>query len=320
MKKALLAVSILLLTGWQLQSAAVIAKPASTPQPALQPKAQINKPQVEVLSPGAEPRQELRFRPAVKAQQQATMTMNLDMTLSLGGNPRPATKVPATIMKFATTVTKIDPNGDIHYQFRYTDVDVASDAGVSPSVLRQMRSQLEKIKGLSGSVVVNDRGETISGNFAVPKNADATTRQMVNQLSQSIDQFSAPVPAAAVGVGAKWRVVTTPTMNGIKLQQTATYELVQLQKGVATLNVAVEQQASPQAVSFPGLPTGSKLMLKSLNGQGQGQTKLRFDQLIPLDAKIAMRSNSEMAATNPASNQPITIGTDTKMNIVLVAR
>jgi Family of unknown function (DUF6263) len=319
MKKALITASLLLLTGgWGLHSASsVTAQPARFTPPTPQAVA---KPHLELLSSGAEPRQELRFRPVLKAQQQGIMTLNMDMVVSLAGNPRPKTKMPATVMKFTTTLTKIDPNGDIHYQFRYTNVDVKSDASLPPSALAKLRSQLQKIKGLSGTVVVDNRGQTISGNFAIPKGADAMMRQMVDQMSQSIDQFSAPVPAAAVGVGAKWRVTTTPTMSGVKLQQTATYELVKSQNGVVTLNVAVAQQAAAQPINTPGLPTGSTLTLKSLNSTGQGQTMMRFDQLIPLNAQLTMQSNSTMAANNPTTGKPLAIGTDTTMNILLVAQ
>ena len=318
MKKALITASLLLLTGsWSEQfTPPVAAKPATVRPPAAKSAAKL---QLDLLSPGAEPRQELRFRPVVNVQQQATMTMNVDMTVSLAGNPRPKTRVPATVMKIATTVTKIDPNGDIHYQFRYTDVDVKADSSLPPATLRQLRSQLEKIKGLKGTVVINDRGQTLAGNFAVPAEADRMTRQMIEQLSQSIDQFSAPVPPVAVGVGAKWRVTTAPTMSGVKLQQTATYELVKFQDGVATLNVAVTQQAAAQTIQSPELPQGSTLTLKSLSSSGQGQTAMRFDQLIPLSAQMTMQSNAAMTASNSATGTPLAVGTDTTLTIRLVS-
>ncbi len=319
MKKALITASLLLLTGswgW-LTPAAVTAKPATAKPAATQSAA---KPQLALLNPGAEPRQELRFRPTVKAEQQATMTVNIDMAVSLAGNQRPKTQVPATVMKFATKVTKIDPNGDIHYQFRYTDVAVAPDASLAPATLRQLRSQLAKIKGLSGTVVVDNRGQTLAGNFAIPPDADAMTRQMIAQLSQSIDQFSAPVPAAAVGVGAKWRVTSNPIIGGMTLQQTTTYELVKFQDGIATLNVTVAQQATSQTIRNPSLPTGSNLRLKSLNGTGQGQSMMRFDQLLPLNAKITVRSNSAMEMNNPITGKPMAIDTDSTMNVLLVGK
>jgi Family of unknown function (DUF6263) len=316
MKSALLIGSLLLLaTGAGPQT---LAKPvpveAKVPQVAT-----ALTPQVDLLTVGAEPRQALRFQPKVQAKQLATMTMKLDMVLSLAGKSLPANKIPATVMKFETTVTQVDPNGDIYYQFRYTDVQMQGNSDLPAASLRQLRSQIEKIKGLSGTVIVDQQGQTKSANFATPANADAMTRQMVSQMSQSIDQFSAPVPIPAVGIGAKWRVTSTPQLNGIRFNQTATYELVNRQNGIASIKVNLGQQADQQPINAPGLSPGS-MTLKSLRGNGQGQIKLKFDRMIPLSAEMSVRSNSTMESANPSTGKPMVIGTDTKMNLTLVSQ
>ncbi|NJK53598.1 MAG: hypothetical protein HC936_13770, partial [Leptolyngbyaceae cyanobacterium SU_3_3] len=214
MKKAFFVSILFVATG-------VGAKPLILPtiaKPTLQ-QAQVLKPttaplQVELISPGAQPLKPLRFKPVVDQKETATMTVDMGMKMSAGETTIAPSKLPTTVIKMEAIVTKVDPNGDIHYSFRYTDVDVTADATLPPAVVNQIRTQIKPLAGLNGSFVVSDRGQTKSGSFVIPKDVDNRTRQMLDQMSQSLDQFSAPVPDAAVGVGAKWRVAMPITMNG----------------------------------------------------------------------------------------------------------
>ncbi|MGV0028115.1 DUF6263 family protein [Phormidesmis priestleyi] len=314
MKKTVVVGSLLVLTiglGTKPFIPLVAAKPNTIAQTA---KPIANSPKVELLAPGAQPQQPLRFKPIVNQKETATLTLNMDMKMSFAGNSIPS-KLPSRVMKMETVVTKVDANGDIHYNFRYTDVDLTGNASLPPAVIKQRREQMKRMVGLSGSFVVNDRGQTKSGNFVIPPSVDSKTRQMLNQMSQSLDQFSALLPDAAVGVGAQWRVVMPMTLNGIAVNQTANYELVSLKDGVATLKVALVQQADSQKLTTPEMPKGIEMTLKSLNSTGQGQTMLRLDRLLPTDFSISLTSNAQMQTTNLRSAQPTTIGTEMQMEM-----
>jgi hypothetical protein len=320
MKKALLTgFSIFLTVTGGLQSITpAIAKPAAvTPTTEAKPA----PPQVELLNPGAEPRQALRFKPTVQDKQLATMTMNMDMemkdTEADKSIPRP--KLPGMIVKLETTVTKIEPNGNIHYQARYTDFNVADSSELPPAALEQMRSQLAKMKDLQILSVVDNRGQTLSVNFEIPDSADQITRSMLTQVSKSVEQASIALPEAAVGIGAKWRIASDINIFGMNLPQAATYELVNLQDGVATMNVVMEQQSGSQTMNLPGLPANSGVRIKSLNTTGQGQVTMRLDRLLPSSAKIAVDSQAEMEIRISKTDQPTVMNTRTKLDMVLTS-
>lgn len=323
MKKAFLMASLVLfLSGGELQPLSfVVAKPAViTPTVTTKP---VTPPQVELLNLGTEPRQALRFQPAPTAKQLGLVTLNMDMSIATAGNPTETNKMPGTVIKFETTVTKIEPNGNIHYQFRYIDFDAVADASLPPAAAEKMRSEFTKfLKDLKGMVVVNNRGQTLSVNFVMPDDADPLIRQILDQFSQSIDQFSAPLPESAIGIGAQWRVARDAEIYGMNLQQTATYELVSFQDGVATLNIGVKQQvpAQSQVSGLPELPSGGTMQIKSLNSSGQGQTRMRMDRLIPLSAKIAVQSRVEMEVSGPGLEAPMLMTTNTKLDMVLTSK
>jgi len=324
MKKTLFFSSLcFLIVGWELK---LPPTPVSAETPSV--VKQISKdstktspvvqPQVELLNTGTEPKQELRFKPMVNEKQTATMTMNMDMKIFIAGKPVPKAKLPASVMTIEMVVTKVDANGDIHYQFSYSDADVVGDTTLPPNVIEAMRSQVRKIVGIGGSCTVDNRGQTKAYSFVLPEGLDQKTKQMLEQMSNSLKQLSSPVPKQAVGIGAKWRVSSSPNLGGISLNQVATYQLVSLQDNVATLDVSTEQHAGLQKLNRPGRPTGSTLTLKSLDSQGQGQVTMGLNRLIPIRSTVSMNSNT---VTNTSyAGQVATIDTKLFMEIALESK
>lgn len=323
MKKLLFASSVcLFLAGGGLEPASAVPVGTQTPLFVAQSNNSTLTPstapaQVQLLNPGAEPRQELRLTPIPNTQQVMTITTNMEATSSVGDQSVPAFKAPTSVMKMEATVTQVDPNGDIHAQFSYTDADVVADPTVPPELLNAMRSTLEQLVGFKGSFVTDNRGQIKSGNFVLPEGGDPMTRQLLEQVSNSLEQFSSPVPAEAIGIGAKWRVSSTINIAGMNLSQSAIYELVDLKDNVATLNVTIEQQANAQSITPPGLPPGASVTLKSLTSQGQGQVIMSLDTALPSRADLSIRSQNEMNVKVPNSGEEMTIGMDLSMQMIM---
>ncbi|WP_068814219.1 DUF6263 family protein [Phormidesmis priestleyi] len=286
------------------------------------PAARVSQPKVELLNAGAQPQQVLRFKPVVNTTETSTISLNIAVKSSspgMAGTPQ-SIKLPSTKMTMETIVTKIDPNGDIHYKFRYTDADITGDASIPAAVLKAAQTEVKKMVGVSGLFVMDNRGTTKSTSLSIPKEVDATTRQMLEQSFRSLDQLSAPLPEAAVGIGAKWRTLMPVKLYGINLNQTGTYELVSLKDGVATLKVGVEQQAQGQKIAMTGIPKGVDVTLKSLNTTGQGQMTVRLDRLLPSIATLSLTSAAQIQSAMPGMSKAITVGTETQMNMVLQSK
>jgi hypothetical protein len=273
--------------------------------------------QVQLLNPGSEPRQELRFKPRVNAKQTMTITTNMDVATSIASQPVPKIKFPASVMKMEQVVTQVDANGDIHSQFSYTDADVVADPTVPPELLNTVRSEIKKVVGLRGSSIMDNRGQIKSGNIVLPEGGDPITKQLFNQMSNSLSQFSSPVPLEAVGKGAKWRVSSSLDIGGIQLTQSTLYELVDLKDNVATLNVSMEQQAKSQELTPIGVPAGTTFTLKSLNSQGQGQIIMPLDAVMPIRSNLSIRSNNGMSIKQGSSGQETTLETNLLMQMAL---
>ncbi|MEG4493139.1 DUF6263 family protein [Microcoleus sp. D3_18_C4] len=328
MKKTLFLASLCLASaGWaiELSPASLSAEtPLLVQQPApgvSAPAANSKTPQVELLNPGVEPRQELRLKPAIDVKETTVMTVKMDMEISASGRSSPGAKIPVSVMTFETKVTKIDPNGDIHYEFAYTNSDIADDTGNMPPAVRDaMRSALKSMVGVKGSFIMDNRGFHKGGDIILPEGADNNLKQMVRQMSKSLEQLASPLPAEAVGKGAKWRVSSSSDFSGMNVNEIATYELDSWQDGVVSLNVSIEQQANPQNLTSPQLPAGTTLTLKSFSSQGRGAATMRLDRLNPFRSTVSISSNSEMSGKNAGSSEELTITTKMAMEMTLESK
>ena len=328
MKKTLFLASLCLATaGWasELSPASISAEtPLVVQQPdrgVSAPAANSKTPQFELLNPGVEPRQQLRLKPAIDLKETTVMTVKMDMEISASGRSSPATKIPVSVMTFETKVTKIDPNGDIYYDFAYTNADISGDTGNTPPAARDaMRSTLKSMVGMKGSFIMDNRGFNKGGNFILPEGADNNLKQMVRQMSKSLEQLASPLPAEAVGKGAKWRVSSSSNFSGLNVNDISTYELASWQDGVASLNVSIEQQANPQNITDPQLPPGTTLTLKSFASQGRGATTMRLDRLMPFRSTGSVSSNSEMSAKAVGSSEEVTITTKMVMEMTFESK
>ncbi|BDA67930.1 hypothetical protein RIVM261_025590 [Rivularia sp. IAM M-261] len=266
------------------------------------------KAKVELMDAGAEPRQELRIKPVVGTRELADMKVNVDMVISFEGKPSPAIKMPATIMKTDVVVTKVEPNGDVHYEFSYKDVDIQGDTSLPPAAISKMRGEIKKLTGMKGTAVVDSRGQTKQANLTVPQGIDNSLKQHIDQFSNSMQQLSTPFPLEAVGVGAKWRATESVNVSGMTVNQSALYELVSIKDNLATFNVTIEQQVpGQQKLNLPQAPAGVTMTVKSYDSKGQGQAQINMNKVMPVSSKVSMTANSLWGMTPANSKKEITM-------------
>lgn len=325
MKKTLFITSLCLASaGWaiELSPASLSAEiPLVVQQPAgdvSEPRSDAKPVQVELLNPGVEPRQQLRLKPTLGVKQTTTMAVKMEMEVSTADRSTKVNKVPTMVLTIDTKATKLDTNGDIHYDFLYASADIAADTPNLPTAaLDSMRSAVKKLVGLKGSFIMDSRGASKGGSFTLPEEADNNTKQMVQNMSKSLQQLASPLPAEAVGKGAKWRISFPSNVSGMNVNQTATYELIGLQDGVATLKTSVEQQANPQNLTLSQLPAGSTMAIKSFASQGQGEVIMRLNQLMPVRSVVSINSNSEISIKVAGKPEEVTIKTKLLMEMTL---
>lgn len=305
MKKLFLASSIFLVfAGWGLEQnlKSVNAQPAPV---VIQTQKQTTKtqniklPQLEVITTGTGNKEKLRFTSKVGDKQTINVTLSKDTLMSIGEFKMPRAKLPNYIITLDSTVTKVEPNGDIHYDIEYSDVKIEGDAQTEAQLIRVISKQIGQLENFKGSAIIDNQGRSKKVTSIIPETVDVNIKFLVEQLSNSLQQLSSPVPAEAVGTGAKWRINSDVSINGIELKQTTTYELVNVKDGVATLNVNLQQkETSSQVIDYPGLPLDGILTLQSFKGNAKGQAKINLDKVMPVSSQLSLLADSEYIGKN----------------------
>ena len=111
-------------------------------------------PTVELLDPGAEPREVLRFSVAEGAQFRATMTTEMGITIEVAGEQAPAPTLPPILADLSATVNKVAANGDIDYTFAFESMRAGEGIVLSP----EAQQSFDQISGIIRDIHVGFEG------------------------------------------------------------------------------------------------------------------------------------------------------------------
>lgn len=254
-------------------------------------------PKVTLREPGAEPRKPLRYAHTKDSRHALTMSVQMTMNQTVMGMQVPETRVPTMEMVMDVHVVDVHSNGDAKFEFVLSRAHVLDEPGGNPMIVNMVKKTLSSMVGLKGSAIVTNRGFSRDVNIDVPANADATVKQQIDGLRQSINQFATPLPQEPVGKGAKWDVDAEVSTGGIMAQQRTSITLENVQDNVLELTVAVTKTADEQEVKNPDFPPNMKVRLTSLTSKGSGKTTLRLSQSVPVEVELTDESEQTLLLT-----------------------
>jgi hypothetical protein len=283
------------------------------------PSANVNS-AVELIDAGQDPKQEVFFTPTVNSSETLIMTMDMSMNLSVNGQSAPAMENPKIKMEMGLNITNIEENGDISADFEYKNVEVIASANTPPEVVTAMNTEMSKIKGFKGSLVIDKYGNTKDASFDLPETMDPSLKQMMQQMLNSFKELSSPLPSEAVGVGAKWTTNQSVNLNGMNLDQVMNYEIMKIDGKDLTLKVSFNQTANGQKIESPQLPPNTTMELVSLTGSGNGEIFINLDRLMPVNSNIQSQSTTEMKITKEGNPQVNVLKSNTDINLVLTSQ
>lgn len=269
------------------------ATPAA-PAPAAPVKADmIAEPVFTLLDAGAkEGRRELRMHLTAGATEKMVMRMKMSMDMSMNDQAMPKTAMPTMVIATAAKVEKVEASGDSTCAIEYSEITLADDVEVQPAIRKSMLDSFAKIKGMRMDVVFSDRG--FARSCKISGVDDPQLKPMFDSMNQSIQQMTTPLPKEAIGVGARWRVVTTPNFGGIAQTITSTYTLTALTTEGATFNISMTQTAKEQKMDAPNVPEGAEMTIKSLEGSGSGSIGVGFTHVSPVSATLNTKATTDM--------------------------
>lgn len=240
-------------------------------------------PTVQLIKPGAKPRQLLRYR--VQPGNTETMVMKLSMVteveaVAVGADIPPMSQqivAPTMSVTSEFEVTDVQPNGDFTMRFELVGADLTGNEG--PSELADaLRVHLQSMVGLKGVTTLTSRGILKSYDASIPDGLDKEVRSSVEGTLDGLRDLSQPLPVEPVGVGAIWEVTQSTDVDGIQVNQVSRVTLDERKGDRLHLVSQLTQTAPPQILDVEG----QQVEVTSFSGSGTEETQSTLTGLVPI--------------------------------------
>jgi hypothetical protein len=275
------------------------------------------KPVVKLLEGGAEPRADLSYALVKGAAQKMNMAMDMTMGVKTAAQALPAQTIPRMTMGLDTTAADKNAAGEFKIDSVLTTVGLEPAGATQEQMARALRPQLEAMKGLTMGYWVNAKGNVRDVKLGIPAGMPAQAQQLIQGMSQSFESMVTPLPNEAVGVGARWQVLTRTASGGADILQSAIYTLKSRSGHRATLQVQLTQLAANDTIQTAQMPAGMSAKLKAFNSGGSGTTNLDLKSVVPESGEMTLKVGMEIQVqgAGPGANEDTAVETTTAVRI-----
>ncbi|MDB4956884.1 MAG: hypothetical protein JWO36_4453 [Myxococcales bacterium] len=208
-------------------------------------------PSITMLDPGAEPRQQLRYVLTARAPERMEMTSKLRMKSAITNTVLETqhrnVDFPSETEVGRIEVTSLTPGGDAVVSFEVEDVSVLDDV-VDPAVRSAALAAAGSTKGLRASWRMTPSG-LISNVVVEARNASSSLRELLPSITESLHAAAVVFPDEAIGIGARWQVISQQVSGTVTWNRTVTYQLKALTDSMATIDAQMVMHAPSQALS-----------------------------------------------------------------------
>jgi hypothetical protein len=235
------------------------------------------------------------------------------MDMSVDGQPLPTPASPPMEIVIAGKVDQVD--GDVAtYSFTYERVGVVRADGVDPAVAAQVETALQKMQGLRGTGTIDAQGNVGESTLDTSAVDDPTLKTTLDSITSQVSNLAVPLPAKAVGVGAKWRADRRAVLNGVTTDTAMTYTLRSLDGARFVLDVVQAVTAPTGPVDIPGLG-GGKAEIVSYDAENEGEVIGDLTKVLPTSSDIA--GGGDIVMTIDDGTQKVEVVQKLKLQITM---
>ncbi len=268
---------------------------------------------VKLLDAGAEPRKALRLHPKAGTKQTIELTTKMTLDMKMGEIQTPL-KLPPFTSAMDITAKSVNADSGIGYEAVMGDVTVADDPDAVQDVAGPMKNAFEKLKGISGTGTMSNRGINKGLEIKLPTDADPRLLQLMEQMKESFSNVGLVLPEEPVGLGAKWEFKSTFKSLGVTIDQTTTFQLTSAEAERITAKTTITQRAANQKMQNPLAPD-MKMDLTKLTGKGTGEVTLDLAQIWASAATQELHSEQALAMALADQKQSVSMKIDLKVEL-----
>ncbi|MCR9165584.1 MAG: hypothetical protein ACE37F_00230 [Nannocystaceae bacterium] len=263
-------------------------------------------PTITLLEAGTDP-QRLRLSPTAGAAEAMTMTMTMSMQM---GPDTPRVAMPPIVTTMRSEVDTVS-EGSIRATVNFESMTVEATPSTPKALVENLEATLSGFESFESSIVLDERGALLGGTIDAPQGLPAPLQQTMNQMQESFGKLQVPLPEEPVGVGGRWKAVSNIEQGGMKIEQTATYEITAREGDAVKLKVGLTQKVVEPTFSPPGMP-GVTGTIERYDGSGQGTLELQLDQLTPTRSAMTISVDMQMTVDmlGQSQTQALTMDVD----------
>lgn len=245
-------------------------------------------PAITLLEAGTDP-QTLRLSPTAGATEAMKMTMTMSMQMGPG---TPKVEMPPMVTTMSSVVDSVSA-GSIKATVKFESMTVEASPSTPKMLVDNLQQTLAGFESFKSSIELDERGALLGGTIDAPQGLPAPLQQTMNQMQESFGKLQVPLPEEPVGVGGRWKALSNIEQGGMKIEQTATYEVLSREGNTVSLAVGLTQKVIDPEFSPPGMP-GVTGTIERYEGGGKGKLELQLDKLTPTESEMKMSVDMKM--------------------------
>jgi len=258
---------------------------------------------VLLLEAGAEPQTPLRYKIADGTTTKSNMDFTI-ATLATTSESAALSVVPGVRLHIVSGPAMATDNG-VKFEVNIAKAEAAVPEGVDPKLAEELRQSAAILDEVGGTIEMNDRGISLSAELNdKAKSPDIPVRLLMMIVNARTTLSRVVLPAAPVGLGARWEARKELMLYGFKVMQVDSYTLVERVGDEIKLNVNVTQNALPQSVDFP--EDGVTIAVEQMVANARGEIILNLNAL-ESDAAAAGEATDKLTVTGPEGTEKVEV-------------
>jgi len=258
---------------------------------------------VLLLEAGAEPQTPLRYKIADGTTTKSNMDFTI-ATLATTSESAALSVVPGVRLHIVSGPAMATENG-VKFEVNIAKAEAAIPQGVDAELAEELRRSAAILDEAGGTIEMNDRGISLSTELnEKAKSPDIPLRLLMMIVNARTTLSRVVLPAAPVGLGARWEARKELMLYGFKVMQVDSYTLVERVGDEIKLNVNVTQNALPQSVDFP--EDGVSIAVEQMVANARGEIILNLNAL-ESDAAAAGEATDKLTVTGPEGTEKVEV-------------
>ena len=260
------------------------SKADKAPPPASAPAAAAPS-AVELVTPGAAPRQLVHYALAKGVRTTIELAVDVELLASAMGGP-----VPTLVMTMEIGADDVLPDGRMVVRSTVAKVSARDRAGskISADTMTQQASMLVGI-GVVGKLSPNGALSDAHLDYGTQQVPDEMKAQL-GSLTKGFERVALALPDVPIGVGAVWRTRKDVEESGAHMTATTTIEVTAIEGSKITYTRTAEVTGPDQTIQQLGVD----VTMKHIAGKGGGHGTLDLTRMV-LDGEMSDELHDELS-------------------------